>query len=278
MSDVVDTVQPKLLRRAREARRGPALPHRARALRGRHRAAEHAARRVRAQHASRTPTSTRSTSAAALALDGRARRRHRRRHRRPGAADHVQLDVPVVAAHGARCPHGRPGAVRRRDRRRRGRRRPLHRRGRRATWSTWSTSPLAVLHSVGAAIRAGRRPAARRLGGQLLRQAPPQGAASPTRPSTRPHAVLEPRPDHAPPARASRSRTAGASPSTTQPSDAADDLDVDADPAPRPHRPRRRAADAREPDPRGRARRRRRLRHQGAPVPRGDRRAACWRC
>ena len=85
------------LRRTREAHRGPALPDRPRPLRRRHRAAQHAARRVRPQRLrARRPRLDRHRRRARAG--GRARRRHRRRHRRPGAADHVQLAVPVVAA------------------------------------------------------------------------------------------------------------------------------------------------------------------------------------
>ncbi len=202
---------------------------------------------------------------------GRARRRHGPTSSAWRGRSRATRCTPV-AAHGALGAHGRPGAVRRRDHRRRGRRRTATSPRTPSTSSTSSTRRSRCC-TRSAPRSPGRRPAARRLGGQLLRQAPPQGRRA--RPGVRGGAGgARPR-DHAPqlghPARELRVHRG-----VRRDQRPAHALDVDPDPAPRPHRPGRRAADARAPDPRGRTRRRRRLRHQGPPVPRGDR-CWCWR-
>ena len=184
MSDVVRHRPAEVLRRAGEAHRGPALPDRPRPLRRRHRAAEHAARGVRAQRASRTPRIDSIDTAAALALEGVHAVVTGADIVDLAPADHVQLDVPVVAADGACGAVGRPGAVRRRGDGRRRRRRPLHRRGRRRP-------DRGRVHAArGAALGRrrdppGRDPPARRRGRTTSSSSATSRSASPTGCSTR---------------------------------------------------------------------------------------------
>ena len=185
MTDVVDTAA-AVLRREREAHRGPALPHRPRPLRRRHRAAGHAARGVRAQR----------VRARRHRLDRHRAQRSRCRACTPsspaptsataGPADHVQLDV---SRRGSPRAHAALSADRVRlvgetDRARRCRR-PLRRRGRRRPGrGRLRRRSDRSLRSVDAAIDPSARRSARR-GEQLLRQARTSRSASSTGCSTR---------------------------------------------------------------------------------------------
>ena len=195
MADVVDTVAAEVRRRARAARRGPALPHRPRPLHRRHRAARHAARRVRAQPARPRATSTAIDAAAALT-------------RSPACVAVVTADDladagrPIARRLGicrawqqhAACGRSSPrGALRRRaDRRRRGRR-PLHRRGRASTLVAVEYEPLAGGDVVDAALRPGARCSTTTCRDNLLVELALRRRRRPTRRSSRPTSRIDAR-------------------------------------------------------------------------------------
>ena len=263
------TPSAEVLRRAGERARGPALPDRPRPLRRRHRAAEHAARGVRAQRLRARATSTRSTRAR------RSRCRawspcHGRRHRRPrpGRARNSMArrgsprPMPPLSADRVRF-------VGEADRRRR-RRRPLHRRGRRRAGRGRRTSRSRCCTRRRTRIRPGAPAGPRRHAEDNCFVSATRGRRV-DRVFDAAHAVRRPRPTHEPQPRRPAREPRRASRSTT-----GDRRQAHVWPARRSRtwsaRPRRPLRHSREPHPRRRARRRRRVRHQGArSIPRTSR-------